>query len=397
MRSNTVENGNRTVELSRGGFGSTRERLVVGPSSPVQEKFWDRRVVPPVQENSLVSRRVLAVGTTSFFRLGKMVSQEIATRDPSHNVHEWLNGFEQPQFREYMGFHSTDGVPPGHLLHLSDEMRQGAAVHPLVESAAGWSAVSAALHRSRRPERPDHEFSSARRLDALDTAEGRWILARDRIRELRERTFDPEQAAELLGWESRVQQGIAYLPNLRVAARWFGGEKVPGEEVAQAISDTRRGLLSLAQRTIGVKSTHESIQYVKAGIFSEITTGLLPLDDPKGRILMLPATMQQDHHIIPARRADLVAVSAGPGHPSGLVQVTHRGDVLPEERFRMNVRSHSDLTLDGERDSFPTLKAILTMQSGNRMDSDKVGNLERVGRRLTHRLHTYVSKRFATS
>ena len=391
--------GNRAVELSQSGFGVRgRERLVIGTTGLTQERLFGLGVIPPIRETALGRVGLLAGYGERLLRRGiPRVSDDQDLAVPEFSTHEQRYGFEHPPYRKYMSYKVTDGVSPSHLLGLSAAMARDAAVHPLVESAAGWSAVSAALHRSLHSDRPDHRISPNERSTALYAAEGLWTRARDRLRELRLTTvhFSPDLAANLLGHEIRVSQGLAYLPDLHLAADVFGGAQVSDGDIAKRNACYKNEFaLLLARNVMDISGRHQEFIDTKLGMYGEILAGVIPLMDPERRILMLPTTVQQDHNLDPHRRADLRAVSmTEPGHPSGLVQVTSLREE-PENRYRMNIRTHGgELTLDDRHSPFATLKTIIALQNGESIGRDNERKLSGITERLTDRLLSFVRKR----
>jgi hypothetical protein len=277
-------------------------------------------------------------------------------------------GFRNQQYRSYMLLVDTNWVSPDELLSLSAGMKDKAKDHPLVASASGWAAASAALHRDSFTADSVHQLSVLERLGALHFASKMWKLAEKDFEKARMTTADPEDASELLGFELRTSQALAYLPNFYLAANWFGGNELPEQEIKDLTQLTRSRLIQLAGEVDKIPHS-QFTQRVKSGVNSEILTPLLASSSPSCEVIFLPASIQQDNNNDEDKRADLVAVTRRLGHRSDLIQVTADLNVTKTgTKRRMYVRTHKDLVLKGHRVPRSTLEALLKRERGGSLD-----------------------------
>ncbi|HSX36255.1 MAG TPA: hypothetical protein VLH84_04970 [Patescibacteria group bacterium] len=254
---------------------------------------------------------------------------------------EAVHGFSDPAFAFYMSSFRIggDAVPPFRAVEAAFAM--STHPHPLVRYAAGWAAIEAGTLSRRDAARSNWTMDD--RNTALDVGGMIWRDIDDGEWARFVRPNDPYQEASILSLGLRQRVAQAYLPSLRLAARYLGGEQLTAADAYGELDESKRNLLSVA-RSLQTEPRrprryHDSVR----GVAGELATAWLlqpefmcpgPIDEttPLPQYVVAPASVRQDHHSNPRQRADLLAYSLRSRGKKTPVQVSgtaeHETDLL---------------------------------------------------------------------
>jgi hypothetical protein len=300
---------------------------------------------------------------------------------------EQLYGFDYMPFRQYMQGHGAVKNRAQKYLRLSGEM--AGHPHPVVVYAAGWAAAEAVMHRAH----PDRPYPLAKRLAALERAQALWSAVHPALEEAaQQRHTSPDLAASFFGLALRTKAALAYVPSMRLAAKWLAGFPLNTRQTESTLHHTEKKVTALGAEALGQTLRQERPSATRQGFCGELLAGLLIQKHRPPRHLIVPAALRQDHHPNPQLRGDLVAISANAEmrHPKTLIQI-HDAQPRPgDPRFMIGSAA---LTLHRPGETIlSTLQAFIDRANGVSKDMAAHESLDRLSGSLAGELAVFTSQ-----
>lgn len=293
------------------------------------------------------------------------------------SIIEKIHGFEDPSFRTYMGKRNLD-LPFDEVVELALKMNDHS--HPVVKYSGAWAVAELGIKRPSK-KRTGRDNSLSFRLQALNAARKILQDTEPIFKKTRDAIVSPDHKADLLGFELRAEQALAYMPSLQLVAFLYSGQEVTELERDLLLGLTHKNLIELGKK--GLAFSQKEIFTAKAtGVSNEILSGLL-LQRGNSKFVVVPASIRQDNNCNIQLRADLVAISTEYPHDKKLIQVSSTNDPSTEKGMRFAVQVPGDVTLSG-LGSRDTLRELIECETHSNLS--KTNEFDRLSKALADRL-----------